>query len=138
METKFKLGDKVFDYLRQGWGTVFEVQGEESLYPIEVQFANLDTENYTVDGCMYRSSKAPVLFFDEVPLIVPPERPLPQLPVDTKVIVWKNTAVPEKYSRYFSHFTSDGKAVCFINGATSWSEKKTVTWDNWELVSEGE
>ena len=59
-------------------------------------------------------------------------KPMPQLEVDTKVLVWDEID-QEKYRRYFSHFDAFGRICTFDNGSTSWSADTVSHWENWEL-----
>jgi hypothetical protein len=81
--------------------------------------------------------KAQILFWDEIEIIAP-KKPLPNLEIDTPVIV-RNYEDGETFNRYFSHFTPNGKIACFYRGSTSWSKPKakhteTSEWDFWELA----
>jgi len=132
-----KIGDKVFDYLTQEWGIVTDIRNNHT-YSLVVQFGddkNQET-SYTSSGKTLESFKVPTLFWDKVKSIEPPSKPLPNLKVDTKVIVWDYKT--EKNKKYFSHFDSDGKINCFTLGATSWSAIGTVAWSNWELAEVNE
>jgi len=121
-----KVGDKVFNYLYQRWETITDIRNNEP-YPI-VTFFN----EYTYSGKEFVEDVVPTLFWGEVKPITPPEKPLPKLKVDTKVLVFYGS---EKVKRYFSHFNDDNKMECFINGTTSWTTNgDTVVWDNWELA----
>ena len=128
-----KIGDKVFDYILQEWGNVIRFN-DLSIYPVEVKFSDC-VKNYTVLGKQQRSNKLPVLFWDEVEPIIPPEKPLPKLEVDTPVLVWLDATPDAKFKRYFSHFDSEGNIYCFASGSTSWSaDGKTTPWKHWELA----
>jgi hypothetical protein len=60
---------------------------------------------------------------------------LPQLEVDTKVIVGESY-LPH-FRRYFSHFGEDGRIYCFAGGNTSWSaDGETTPWRYWKLAEE--
>lgn len=63
-----------------------------------------------------------------------PPKLMPDLEVDTKVIVWCEEDRKEK--RYFSHFSSDGLINVFVGGATSWSAKSSISYTNWEIVKD--
>ena len=123
-----KVGNKVWDS-RKGWGVVNELR-YSSDYPILVDFAD-DYESYTLDGYYYKDDVNPSLFWDEIVIEAPP-KPLPDLPVDTKVYVWSN-ADGLKLKRHFSHF-KNGDCYTFSGGLSSWTGESTTSWDNWELV----
>lgn len=61
----FKLGDKVFDIMKQEWGVVKQV-GETSENGISVSFeGDVYWTNYTGDGRRYGGFKTPSLTFKE-------------------------------------------------------------------------
>ena len=124
-----KIGEKAWD-VHVGWGEVFSV-GSSVAYPIAVRFKNYGTKSYTVKGLAYEEDTYQTLFWDEVK-IEAPSKPLPELEVDTKVIVWNRTK--SKARRHFSHFSPSGRIACFADGNTSWSAAQTSEWDNWELA----
>ena len=123
-----KVGDKVWES-RKGWGVVNEV-GYSSDYPLLVDFAD-DCESYTLDGYYYKDDVNPSLFWDEIVIEAPP-KPITDLPVDTKVLVWLDGS-RDKYRRHFSHFENGG-CHTFSGGHTSWTGLTTTAWDNWELA----
>ena len=126
-----QVGDRVYDYYLQEWGTIKEIT-PSSEFPILVTFDDNIEDNYTYEGKRY-SYVASTLFWDVPKPIVPPKKPLPKLEKDTKVLVWmSNTGI--KYKRYFSHFTDNNKIACFKYGGTSWNKNDTLEWDNWEIV----
>lgn len=128
-----KVGDEVW-CIRQGWGKIRSISKDpDDLYPVNVDFPSLEREEYTVDGLIHRHDITQSLFWSEVK-VEAPQKPLPKLKVDTKVIVW-NRGVG-KVKRHFSHFTSEGKIVCFDYGLTSWTSSlnKTTEWNEWELA----
>lgn len=125
-----KVGDKVW-CLKSGWGEIQVISPFTNLYPILVYFPNGDGEAYTLGGLHDEDFKIRTLFWDEV-VIEAPEKPLPDLEIDTKVIVWNSDI--QKTKRHFSHFSSSGRIKCFDNGMTSWTTEYTSPWDNWELA----
>ena len=127
-----KVGDRVWA-LSFGWGTVVDINKYRSLYPIQVSFG-LTTYTYTTDGKSFIDHISQALFWDEV-IITPPEKPLPKLEVDTKVLVWDSDS-HIKHKRYFSHFDSNSTIHVFNNGTTSWSYNITVEYRNWELAKD--
>jgi len=74
---------------------------------------------YADNGKLFNSDKAPDLFYDEV-TITPPPRPLPELAVDTKVIVWDDAIPEEKFKRHFAGW-KNRRMLCFNSGFTSWT-----------------
>ena len=134
-----QVGDRVYDYIRQEWGTVTRgyyttQQAMRAGYPIEVTYAYDEKVYYTLKGQNMKCYPAQILFWD-IPKITQRKKPLPKLKIDTKVLVWmSNTGI--KYKRYFSHFTDNNKIACFKYGGTSWNKNDTLEWDNWELYDE--
>ena len=129
-----KIGDKVFDYLLQQWGTVVMIRLDINWYPLLVEFDKRGVIGYTFDGKRDIKDKVQALFWNEVKPITPPDKPLPKIEVDTPVLVWRDDEL-YKYKRYFSHFDSEGNMYCFISGATKWSSNGNIAlWDNWELA----
>ena len=124
-----KVGDKVWD-MRIGWTTIISIN-DVSRYPIRTETG----KTYTTLGTCTIEDKFPVLFWDEV-TITPPEKPLPKLEVDTKVLVWDTP--DSKVKRYFSHFNKDGDIATFSGGRTSWStnDNSTIIWEYWELAKD--
>ena len=125
------IGDRAWT-TSHGWGVVTEIVTDSS-YQITIH-----DHSYTQEGKHYSSDMCPSLFWQEV--VIPPEtliKPLPQLEVDAKVIVWDG-GVEREHKRHFSHFLDNGNICCFDSGATSWAYKCTNEWDNWELYKEEE
>ena len=127
-----KVGDKVWSLITRKWHTIVNTKCD-SVYNIVLN----NGHTYDRKGCMYQRSHQ-TLFWDEVK-IVAPEKPLPELAVDTPVIVWDTETY--KHKAHFSHFHDEGKIVCFFAGRTSWSIGKVTgehifTWDNWRLADD--
>lgn len=125
-----KVGDKVWS-AENGWGEIWSINDSDS-YPIGVIWSNQKCcTTYTLGGKRLIAHDHQSLFWDEIE-IKAPTKPLPDLAVDTKVLVW--SAITPKTRRYFSHFSSSGEMMCFVNGMTSWTTTVTSGWDNWELA----
>ena len=125
-----KVGDRVW-CIHSGWGEIRGTQWTDR-YPISVYFPNGEFKTYTVDGLYTVDDITQTLFWDEV-VIQAPVKPMPDLEVDTKVLVWFHPE--QKHSRHFSHF-SDGKIYTFDRGRTSFTiphDDYITGWDNWEL-----
>lgn len=124
---EIKVGDKVFDSI-YGWSEVVK------LYNGEPYIIATNIGIYTNDGKLHSANIFPRLFWNEFE--IPKEafiKPLPKLEVDTKVLVW-NEDGDVIQRRHFSHFNSNGKICCFIEGTTSFTSKAfNSCWDNWEL-----
>ena len=127
--TDAKVGDRVWS-LTEGWGTVRNRLSPYTHYPLAVMFDNGAYRTYTLWGRLYIDDLNPTLFWDEVK-IEAPEKPLPQLEVDAKVLVW--VGLERKYKRHFSHFR-DGEIHVFDAGQSSWTGECTTGWDNWEVA----
>ena len=123
-----KVGDKVWD-MRIGWTTIISIN-DVSRYPIRTEAG----KTYTTLGTCTIEDKFPVLFWDEVS-ITPPEKPIPKLEVDTKVLV-RDSLEAEHIKRYFSHFEENGSISVFANGTTSWTYNITVPYSYWELAKD--
>lgn len=125
----YKVGDRVWD-IRDGWQEIVDISYDLK-YPIRAV-----SRSYTIDGRDHESDKYPTIFPNEFK--IPDEafvKPLPDLAVDTKVIVWNTGYEEDKFKRYFKEFDSFGNIVCFNNGCTSWSTNgDSITWDNYEVV----
>ena len=129
-----QVGDRVFDYLIQEWGEIISTTNLRP-YTVLVRFEDGAMGSYTIQGIKNTIDKLPTLFWDEVKPITPPEKPLPELEVDTRVFVWDLNNKRDILKRYFSHFDWNGKIHCFPIGRTSWSSNgNTTAWDNWELA----
>ena len=122
-----QVGDKVWCLYYNKWLTITNIRKEDA-YPIKTEI-----NSYTLDGRLNTHSIR-TLFWDEV-VITPPEKPLPKLEVDTKVLVWNGTNV-DPVKRYFSHFNEDGDIMVFSGGLTSWNYKETVTFNYWKLAKD--
>ena len=137
MFRRAKVGDKVWS-LTRGWGTIIIVEdhGQSSDYPIHVRFDKGCTNCYTVCGKFYTHDINPTLFWDEIKLEIP-KKPLPELEVDTKVLVWNNGDT--KFRRHFHSFIEDGRIRTWINTASSFTADNDdcyTLWNNWELYED--
>jgi hypothetical protein len=128
---EIKVDDKVWDS-RYGWSKVIELYDGEK-YEIVTNLSS-----YTTDGKNALGHNFPSLFWNEFE--VPKEafiKPLPNLKVDTKVLVWNDIEEDVRIKRYFSHFDSNGTIHCFYGGATSFTNiHGTTDWDHWKLYEE--
>lgn len=133
MISNAKVGDKVWSFA-YGWGIIVEIR-HEFIYPIIVRFLKTSS-TFTLDGKEMTNDLRPTLLWDEVKYEVP-KRPLPELKVDTKVIVWNDNE--GKYRRHFHSFTEDGKIRTWADSTSSFtalgSENYTI-WSNWKLFEE--
>lgn len=120
-----KIGNKVWDLFYNQWFTIIDII-EEDTYPIKTK-----NSSYTLDG-KPNLAYGRTLFWDEV-IITPPGKTLPELEVDTKVIVWDSEG-GMKQKRYFSHFDESGRMHVFAHGTTSWSYPQTLAYKYWILA----
>ena len=126
-----KVGDRVWCIL-YGWGTIANISSN-IIRPLEVAFEH-NNLFYMRNGKCSEIDVNQSLFWDEV-VITPPEKPLPKLEVDTKVLVWDNRR-RQHIKRHFSHFDKDGTINVFANGTTSWNYNITVPYCYWELAKD--
>lgn len=137
MEKKgiFKVGDKVFDIIKQEWGIVKSTD-DNDMYPIKVSFRHNNSSTYTVAGLINDTDKLPRLSFVECTFMdgkFTQERPLPKIEKDTPIYVMYNSR-REWCIRYFSHFEGN-KAVCFDNQKTSKETLHTTSWKEWSITN---
>lgn len=129
-----KVGDKAWS-IQAGWGTIYHISKERP-YPIEFK-SDISNKQYcfTYNGMYREIDTNPTLFWNEFK--IPKEafiKPLPDLKIDTKVIVWNEEN--KKFKRHFSHF-KDGKIYCFNDGTSSWNATdNSGYWRNWEIYNE--
>ena len=123
-----RKGDRVYS-LEYGWGMVTALDNSD--FPIFVDF-KYEEETFALDGKVSRASIHPTLFWDEVKIEIP-KKPLPDLEVDTRVLVWTKKG-GKKIKRYFKRFNEDGAIECFMNGATSWTSNGAFIYECWELA----
>ena len=136
MTTTFEtaqVGDRVWG-LNYGWAIVSHID-LGSKYPIVVNFSGR-IGSFTYDGKNTEIQLTQSLFWDEV-TITPPEKPLPKLEVDTKVLVW-DYPDEEPTRGHFSHFEKNGQIATFSLGRTSWSieNNPVMVWEHWELAKD--
>ena len=118
-----------FEY---GWGTVVHIN--RGKYPLQLNFEHsIESFAYTFNGKGTRMPKNQTLFWGEIKFKVP-KKPLPDIKVDTKVIVWASEEDTRKEKRYFKEFNKDGDITCFTHGTTSWTAEGAIDWKYWELV----
>lgn len=126
-----KVGDKVWS-VEYGWGVIRHTTYTQAA-PILVVFNITDINNKYRQNGKRLYSENQTLFWDEVE-IEAPQKPLPDLEVDTKVLVWNDPS--DKHNRHFSHFGA-GCVWTFKNGCTSFTSEHisaTTAWSYWEVV----
>ena len=138
MFSKAKVGDRVFS-VRRGWGTIERV---EPNCPFELIYGCVtDADDcvfwFTVNGKEGRSDLLPSVFWGE-PKFEIPERPIPELEVDTKVLVRMSEDDPW-VNRYFHSFDEEGKLCTWAGGSTKYSAANPnyfISWNFWKLYDE--
>lgn len=130
-----KVGDSVWS-IREGWGKVKARLTLYTPYPLSIEFENGTCRAYTLWGLYNITDRNPTLFWDEIQFETP-EKPLPQLEVDAKVIVWDQGE--PKYKRHFSHFDEEGRLFAFNDGRTGFTsedspEAGVTHWGKWEVA----
>jgi len=125
-----KVGDRVFDYLFQEWGTVVAIYADK----FRVRFNDKQWLDYYKSGKGNSSHTLQRLFWDEVKPIEAPHKPVSVPPVDTLVRVWddhKGNAIP-RYSAGKLNYME--RIECWVGGATSKTTDFTSAWTHWELA----
>ena len=123
-----ELGARVWSVIF-GWGTVTN-KGDSRVYNVEVEFDNGRVVYHAADGT-FDHNQLQTLFWGEIKFEIP-DKPLPKLEVDAKLIVWNDEHL--KYSAHFSHY-HNGHVVAFSAGRTKFTASGNVThWSNWEVV----
>lgn len=126
-----KVGDRVWS-ITKGWGEIIRIDGGYG-YPIEVKYDSTGYDTFTFGGYSLKTHVTRSLFWDEI-VIDAPVKPMPDLVVDTKVLVWNDPS--DKHNRHFSHFGA-GCIWTFKYGCTSFTSEHisaTTAWGNWELA----
>ena len=131
-----KVGDRVFDYVNQEWGIIIEVR-KHDVYPIVVEYGKIIT-TYTIGGKLYKENPTQRLFWDEVPPIVAPSKPMEVPPVDTLVRVWYgDDKLGASKFRYSTGKVINGRITCWYGGATSnTTDGDETSWPAWEIVND--
>lgn len=127
-----KIGDKVW-CITSGWGEIHDT-GWSDRYPISVEFPDGEFRSYTLGGLYTEYDKTQSLFWGEV-VIEAPAKPLPELDVDTKVLVWNNSRAHAS-NAHFCCF-ENGKIYTYDNGRTSFTRllgDGLKGWNHWELA----
>ncbi len=130
----YKAGDKVWSIIK-GWETIVEI-GVLNEYPIKT-----GCEAYTMSGKRYESDIIPTIYPNKFKIVIPPEtyqKPLPEIAVDTKVIVWGDDKVMRK--RHFAGFNVKDRIMTYAVGTTSFTGGMCAmeTWDNYKIYKETE
>ena len=128
-----KVGDILFSCIRMEYVEVENVK-DDCLYPIELT----NGDHFTFNGKYVKSDEHPILFKtaqDAIEYISSLPQPLPDLAIDTPIIVWNNSL---RYKRHFYRWNNAGDPICFMGGRTSWSgdEECVKSWKHWELAKE--
>lgn len=126
---KIRQGDIVW-HSRMGFLKVGNINNDQrNNYTIRLEIGS----TFTSDGKVTINDMYPTLFWKEQ--ILDLSQPLPELEVDTKMLVWN--AIGNKVRRYFSHFDKDGDIRVFVHGKTSFTADGDVTtFNNWEVYKD--
>ena len=81
-----KVGDKLYS-VEDGWG-ILDAISTDRHHPLIIQFYGC-RKSFTMNGRRYTDSKNQTLFWDKIKFKIP-KKPLPNLKVDAKVIVWNS------------------------------------------------
>lgn len=128
-----KAGDQLWS-VEFGWGEVVSRDNVSKSFTVE--FNGDEFETYCFKGSRKRPlrEKMQTLFWDEV-VIEAPTKPLPDLPVDTKVLVWNNSKAHAR-NAHFCCF-EDGRIFTYESGRTSFTKTlgdNLKGWNYWELA----
>ncbi len=131
-----KVGDKVWNLQTKKWETIEKII-KDSRYPIHTRYST-----YKKDGRASENAMIATIFPSKFKLVIPDEAyqmPLPNLAVDTKVVVWNNID-GIRHKRYFAKFNNAGNIVCFPCGATSFTAGlgKREHWRYYKVYKEKE
>ena len=132
MFSKARVGDEIFS-MRDGVVRIVEIDSSHATYPIRVEYGSClapDTRWITVDGKQHANDRMPTYFWSKPEVIIPP-RPLPELEVDTPVLVRD----AEDYSWISAHFAGwEGSRIqTWGGGRTSHTTEVKHSWDQWKL-----
>ena len=136
MFSKAKEGDRVWSMM-YGWGTVINVDLEDPQYQLHVGFGDEQSDWFLRCGRSMPHHLNPLLFWDEVK-ITPPEKPLPDLKVDTPVLV-RDSDDEEWCPRHFHSFGKDGRIRAWTSGCTRHTAGEVnnhCAWNEWKLADE--
>ena len=127
-----KVGDRVWS-IKEGWGEIIEID-YDSDYSLSVKYDISGTDTFTFGGYEFIADPMRTLFWDEV-VIEAPQKPLPDLKVDAKVLVWDSKRELAR-TAHFCCF-EDGKIYTYRSGRTSFtkvSRDHLDGWNYWELA----
>lgn len=126
-----KVGDSVWSAMHEKWGIISEIK-DEGVYCIVCYIPEAGEMSFTKDGRYTELSVMQVLFWDEVPRIVAPEKKI-KLSIDDLIEV-KMCCSGAWVKRYATGKVKDGKVYCWANGATSHTaEGLSIPWDVFRL-----
>jgi hypothetical protein len=136
---KLQVGDKVKDGIgREGVVVLTDLKGS---YPVVCRMmwegATIDTAietivTYTEEGRYHVCSPS----YDR-DLILKPEPSWSSIPIDAKVLVWRDYDTSEKFCRHFAGVSIEGKPKAWVDGLTSFTSGDVkypyFVWDDCEL-----
>lgn len=133
-----KVGDKVYS-IGRGIGHVIDstIKVNDSDFVVEFDVSVYGL--FSSDG-ISNGEVSQTLFWQK-PEIIDKGKPLPDLKVDAKVIVWNNPESKDyafvKYKRHFCDFRDNGRICVFSEGKTSHTHHGSYCFfDNYEIVEE--
>ena len=134
--TKLPIGTKV--ETMWGPGKIVRVDRRDPLFKVEVSIGENNVVMYTADGKYFEEHAHPTLFLSpfEWPTQEQPEPPLPDLPVDAPIMV-RDKEHMIWHRRHFAQWKG-GKAMTFKAGGTSFTDNRTIAWQQWRLPTEEE
>lgn len=133
-----RVGDRV-KCLIYGDGVIDSTTYNACGFPLHVKFANRNgwSASYTIDGKQKQGSNNTLFyhFEEQFPTAQACKRPLPEIALDEKVLVWSTPAGRWREMYATGEFCKRGIYV-FCNGATSWSGSKTDVYVHWKLFKD--
>ena len=128
-----KVGDKVF-CLINGEGIITNI--DQTSIPLRVEFKSGRIKWFQNNGKINIDDLIPSIYYNKFDIQIPEEaykQPLPDIAVDTPMIVWD---IENRKSRgYFKCWSHSGKPITFFGGQTSFSSNGSISeWDNYEIV----
>jgi len=129
METKFKVGDRVFDAFFQEWGKVVDTRRGVT-YPVEVILNSGEVRCYTPKGYFNESHKIKRLYHEEMAIV----------PKDSleRVVQVRDHVNDNWEQRVLIKSLPNGTALCWCDAETikeAKDEAETTVWALWRELS---
>ena len=136
MFSKAKVGDRVFS-IRFGWGTIVELDPTCVRGLVYCCVPDLRSRElwFNVNGKEDGGDLFPSVFWGE-PKFEMPKRPLPELKVDTPILV-RDEDWEDWRPAHFARFSPEGVAT-WMGGKTSYTtlDGAEMFWKQWKLPEE--